>query len=88
MILDQVLTKNMKEEKATYKEDSTSEKPLRSMAKAISWRVIGTIDTVIISWLITGALTLAFSIGAIELFSKMILYFFHERIWNTIKWGK
>lgn len=88
MILDQVLTRDIKTEKATYKKDSTSEKPLRSIAKTISWRVIGTIDTVIISWLITGALTMAFSIGAVELFSKMVLYFFHERFWNTIKWGK
>ncbi len=60
----------------------------RSFAKTISWRVIGTIDTILISWLITGKLTMAFSIGAIELITKMVLYFFHERIWNTIKWAK
>lgn len=60
----------------------------RSVLKTISWRVIGTLDTVFISWLITGKLTLAFSIGTIELVTKMLLYFFHERIWETIKWGK
>ncbi|MFT4642934.1 MAG: putative membrane protein, partial [Candidatus Azotimanducaceae bacterium] len=48
----------------------------------------GTIATVIISWLITGTLALAFSIGFIELISKLILYYFHERTWNKIKWGK
>ncbi|MGB1269104.1 MAG: DUF2061 domain-containing protein [Flavobacteriaceae bacterium] len=69
-------------------EKKTDEKITRSLLKTISWRVIGTLDTVIISWLITGALTLAFSIGAIELVSKMILYFFHERLWNNINWGK
>lgn len=68
--------------------DSSEEKMKRSLIKTISWRVIGTLDTVIISWLITGALELAFSIGSIELVSKMALYFFHERAWNTIKWGK
>lgn len=60
----------------------------RSLLKTISWRLIGTIDTIFISWIITGTLTLAFSIGAIELVSKMLLYFFHERLWNTIEWGK
>lgn len=64
------------------------EKVKRSLAKTISWRAIGTMDTILISWLITGKLTMAFSIGAIELITKMVLYFFHERIWNTIKWAK
>ncbi len=60
----------------------------RSVLKTISWRVIGTLDTVFISWLITGKLALAFSIGTIELVTKMLLYFFHERVWENIKWGK
>lgn len=71
-----------------YQEDSVSERPMRSIIKSISWRIIGTIDTVIISWLITGTLSMAFSIGGVELVTKMILYFFHERLWNNIKWGK
>ncbi|WP_236778475.1 DUF2061 domain-containing protein [Pseudalgibacter alginicilyticus] len=75
-------------ESATYKEDVVKEKPLRSIVKSISWRIIGTLDTILISWLITGKLALAFSIGSIELVTKMVLYFFHERIWNTIKWGR
>jgi uncharacterized membrane protein len=60
----------------------------RSVLKTISWRVIGTLDTVFISWIITGKLALAFSIGTIELVTKMLLYFFHERVWENIKWGK
>lgn len=68
--------------------DKISERPIRSVAKSVSWRLLGTMDTVIISWLITGTLSIAFSIGAVELCSKMILYFFHERMWNNIKWGK
>ena len=60
----------------------------RSIAKTVSWRLVGTITTVVISYLITGTLALAFSIGGIELISKMVLYFFHERAWNNIKWGK
>jgi len=88
MILDQVLTARESKEKITYNKDASSEKAVRSVAKSISWRIVGTIDTVLISWVVTGALTLAFSIGAIELVTKMVLYFFHERIWNTITWGK
>lgn len=60
----------------------------RSIVKTISWRVVGTLATVTISYLITGTLALAFSIGGIELVSKMVLYFFHERAWTNIKWGK
>lgn len=60
----------------------------RSLAKTISWRLVGTIDTVFISYLLTGTLAIALSIGAIELVTKMLLYFFHERAWNNIKWGK
>ena len=84
MILDQAIQGNK-----GYSEDrKTSDKPLRSVAKSISWRIVGTLDTIVISWLITGQLTVAFSIGSIELFTKMILYFFHERLWNSVKWGK
>jgi len=60
----------------------------RSIIKSISWRTIGTIDTMIISYFITGKLALALSIGGIEVFSKMALYYFHERTWNRIKFGK
>lgn len=73
---------------STYKTDSTNEKPIRSVVKSLSWRTIGTLDTILISWVITGQLDLAFSIGGIELVTKMVLYFFHERLWNSIKWGK
>ncbi len=60
----------------------------RSLLKTISWRIIGTLDTILISWAITGALSLAFSIGFVELVTKMVLYFFHERAWNKINWGR
>jgi len=82
-----ILSQNI-ENKNSFSEDKTSEKPIRSVVKSLSWRVIGTLDTILISWLVTGALTVAFSIGAIELLTKMVLYFFHERVWNAIKWGK
>ena len=74
------------------KEDQTFTEPQenikRSIVKTISWRAVGTITTVTISYILTGTMALAFSIGGIELVSKMALYFFHERAWNNIKWGK
>jgi uncharacterized membrane protein len=53
----------------------------RHIAKTISWRVIGTIDTMIISSIITGSWSLGLAIGGIEIVTKMILYFLHERAW-------
>jgi uncharacterized membrane protein len=61
-----------------------ADKPVKSALKAVTWRIIGTIDTMIISYIITGKLTVAISIGSVEVFTKMILYFFHERIWAHI----
>lgn len=87
-MIGHVLTNSNQNEKTSYKTDSIKEKPLRSIVKSISWRIIGTLDTILISWVITGELALAFSIGSVELVTKMVLYFFHERIWNSIKWGK
>lgn len=82
MIIDHAKSKN------TYKKDRTSEKPLRSILKTVSWRVIGTIDTVVISWVLTGQIETALAIGSVELVTKMILYFAHERVWNLIPFGK
>lgn len=84
MILDKVYH----QKEINYAQDKSSEKPLRSIVKSVSWRIVGTLDTILISWLITGTLQLALSIGFVELITKMVLYFFHERIWNKINWGK
>ena len=64
------------------------EHPYRSMAKAISWRVTGTLDTMLISYLITGSLAAAASIGFLEVFTKMVLYYFHERLWSKTTFGR
>ncbi|MBT8292406.1 MAG: DUF2061 domain-containing protein [Eudoraea sp.] len=87
MIADRILI-NRQTANSSYQTDRVSEQPKRSIAKSISWRAIGTLDTIIISWIITGTLSLAFSIGLVELVTKMVLYFLHERMWNTIKWGR
>lgn len=58
---------------------------IKSLVKAISWRIVGTIDTIVISWIITGHFKMAISIGGIEVFTKVVLYYLHERMWLKIK---
>ena len=53
----------------------------RHILKTITWRVIGTLDTMIISWVITGSWKWGMAIGGIEVVTKMILYYLHERAW-------
>lgn len=79
---------NQTKGKSTYKKDRATERPMRSILKTISWRIVGTIDTIIISWILTGQIETALAIGSVELVTKMILYFGHERIWNLIPYGK
>lgn len=60
---------------------------VRHLAKTITWRVVGTIDTMILAWVISGDPATGFKIGAAEVVTKMILYYFHERIWYKINFG-
>lgn len=53
----------------------------RHIAKAITWRILGTLDTIVLSWVITGNPLTGLKIGGAEVFTKMILYYFHERLW-------
>lgn len=85
-MIAQMLLKS--KEKSTYKEDASGEKPIRSVAKALSWRVVGTLDTLVVSYFLTGEMTVAASIASVDFLTKLVLYFFHERFWNAIKWGK
>ena len=59
----------------------------RHIAKTITWRVIGTLDTILLGWLISGDPLIGIQIGGLELFTKMILYYFHERAWYRSNWG-
>ena len=59
----------------------------RHLLKTFSWRAIGTLDTVLLGWLVTGNPLTGFKIGSIEVFSKMLLYFGHEKLWYKINFG-
>ena len=61
---------------------------LRSIIKALSWRLTGTIDTFIVSFFVTGELLIAGSIASIEILTKIVLFWMHERVWNNVKWGR
>ena len=59
----------------------------RHLAKTITWRFVGTIDTMVLAWIISGDPMTGFKIGAAEVFTKMILYYLHERAWYKINFG-
>tara|TARA_A100001011_G_scaffold331995_1_gene358771 strand:+ start:388 stop:810 length:423 start_codon:yes stop_codon:yes gene_type:complete len=59
----------------------------RHMAKTFSWRGIGTLDTILFGWLITGNSLTGLKIGGIETLSKMLLYYGHEKLWYRINFG-
>ena len=60
----------------------------RSIGKSISWRILASCDTMLISYVITGSLKIAAAIGSIEVLTKMVLYYFHERAWNKFAFGR
>jgi adenylylsulfate kinase len=62
---------------------------LRHILKTISWRIVGTIDTMIVSYIVTGSIKIGLAIGGFEVFTKMVLYYLHERVWfNYISIGR
>ncbi|HNO71036.1 MAG TPA: DUF2061 domain-containing protein [Bacteroidia bacterium] len=65
------------------------EKYVRSVLKGITWRITGTVDTIVIAFVLTGKISHAMSsIGGVEVATKIVLYYLHERIWSKIKWIK
>ena len=56
----------------------------RHILKTLTWRLVGTIDTILLSYIITENLKIGFTIGFIEVFTKMVLYYFHERAWYKL----
>jgi uncharacterized membrane protein len=60
----------------------------RSFVKAVSWRILGSIDTFVISYFVTGKLVFAASIASVETFTKILLFYFHEQAWARVPWGR
>ncbi|MGN6619816.1 MAG: DUF2061 domain-containing protein [Sphingomonas sp.] len=59
----------------------------RSLVKAVTWRALGSIDTFVLSYIYTGNTGAAGAIAGTEVFTKIFLFYFHERIWSLIRWG-
>lgn len=64
------------------------EKHHRSVLKGATWRAVGTLDTLVLSLIFTGSLGRAAAIGGVELFTKIFLYYVHERVWLRIPWAR
>ena len=60
----------------------------RSALKATTWRILASLDTFLISYIITGKVAWATAIASIEVLTKMILYYVHERGWSKVEWGR
>ena len=67
---------------------NTMDSHARSVVKGVSWRIVGTIDTIILSYIVTGNIGSALKIGFTEVFTKVFLYYLHERIWNTTSFAR
>jgi sulfate adenylyltransferase subunit 1 (EFTu-like GTPase family)/uncharacterized membrane protein len=65
-----------------------TETRVRSVAKAISWRATGSLDTFILAALITGSSSVAGGVALAEVLTKTLIYYFHERVWAAIPWGR
>lgn len=59
----------------------------RSLVKAVTWRTLGTIDTIVLAYLFTGNLKVSTAIGLTEVGTKVVLYFLHERAWAHVDRG-
>ena len=61
---------------------------MRSIAKTVSFRTIATITTMVLVLVFTRNMILAGMIGVFDLVSKLVIYYFHERVWERISWGR
>ena len=80
--------KNSESEYKLHEIQLTKLTRLRSLYKTISWRILATTDTFIISWFITGRFAWAASIASVEVFTKMFLYYYHERAWLRVRFRR
>ena len=60
----------------------------RHIAKTFTWRITATLTTMIIAWLVSGDPLTGITIGGIEFFIKMPVYYFHERVWYKSNFGR
>ena len=64
------------------------ESAMRSVFKALSWRILATVTTTLLVYAFTGSTEIAVTVGVLEAGTKMVLYYFHERLWNRLNVGR
>lgn len=69
------------------KDGRTLESRKRHLAKTVTWRLVGTIDTMFLAWIISGDPLIGLKVGFAEVVTKMVLYYLHERAWYRINFG-
>ncbi|WP_417619343.1 DUF2061 domain-containing protein [Oceanihabitans sediminis] len=69
------------------KEGVTLESRKRHLAKTVTWRIVGTLDTMTLAWIISGNPLAALQIGLAEIITKMVFYYLHERAWYRVDYG-
>ncbi len=84
---DTRMEKVMSTESPVHFEKEAHVSKMRSFAKTISWRVLGSIDTFVITYLVTGEAKYGAFVASAEVVTKIFLYYFHERAWAHIRWG-
>ena len=84
MFIDRITTQKAENLSPAMAQD----RPIRSLAKAVSWRITGSLDTILLSWLFTQQLSVAIAIGTTEIITKMVLYYVHERVWSRVAFGQ
>lgn len=82
-----LIAESIIDEKVKIQRSAAREKPLRSLLKALSWRITGSLDTILLSWLFTQSVNTALAIGLTEVLTKTLLYYFHERAWSRVRIG-
>lgn len=65
-----------------------SDSHVRSIVKAVSYRLAGTLSTFLIAFVVTGRVDMSGAIAGIEAVSKISLFYLHERVWSNVKWGR
>ncbi len=64
------------------------ESHIRTITKTLSWRIVATLITFCVAWLVTGKLTFAVEIGVADTLIKLGAYYFHDRLWIRVKFGR
>ncbi len=72
---------------SSISESHDRESRLRSLLKAVTYRITGTITTALIVFGVTGELTIAFAVGFVEPIAKIVIYYVHERLWQLVPHG-